>query len=321
MDEHQLITMLRPLAAPEADNFSNDAAALTIPDKQELVVTTDTLIAGVHFIGDEPPALIAQKALRVNLSDLAAMSATPYRYNLALSLPKGTDAAWCERFVAGLAEDQTRYDISLLGGDTTTTSGPLTITITAMGLAQSGVILTRTGAQEGDNIYVTGTLGDAALGLMVAQGELPENTSLLNRYHLPQPRLEALHLLQKYAAAAMDISDGLAQDLNKLCAASNVGAVITETLIPSSRGLTAESERSEDPRDDMVLNAALYGGDDYELLFTASAEHQSAITEAAQNLSFLITKIGTITAKSGGIMLQQSDATIPLKSDGYMHKW
>ena len=318
MNEHQLIDLLRPLAAPEAEGFSNDAAALTIPNATQLIVTTDTLVAGVHYIGNEPAERIAQKALRTNLSDLAAMGATPYRYSLAFSLPKETNHTWCEAFVAGLAEDQKRYDLSLLGGDTTHTPAALTVTITAMGLAPKGSALTRSGAQEGDSIYVTGTLGEAAMGLKVAQGSAPHNAHLMNRYQLPQPRVEAIPLLRNVASAAMDISDGLAIDLHRLCAASNAGAMIS--FIPRSPAGSASCS-ADHSVDDAALNAALYGGDDYELLFTAALEHHDTIMSTAESLPFPITKIGEITPQKEGIMLQKYSASIPLKSKGYQHEW
>ncbi len=315
MDEFALIDRyFAPLAdGNTALSLIDDAACLSISEAEELVVTTDTLIEGVHFVGDEPAALIAQKALRVNLSDLAAMGSSPLHYSLALSAPERCDAAWFEGFANGLANDQKHYGITLIGGDTTMTPGPLTITITAYGTVPSGHAIKRSTAQVGDIIYVTGTVGDAALGLLCAQHTLAHDPYLLERYHLPQPRTELGIALRGYASAAMDVSDGLAQDMIKLCTASNVGCQIDQSALPRS-----DSARAIVQHEPHRWHSILGGGDDYELLFTAAPKHADHIAGLSHETGIMITQIGNITDDSY-IMKDIDGASHPLEPSGYTH--
>ncbi len=257
MDEFGFITKyFRPLATtfPGSLNLSDDAALLSPPPGHELVITKDALSQAVHFIGNENPEHIAAKALRVNLSDLAAMGAEPLCYFLALMLPKNTSGDWLEKFAAGLKQTQDEFSIALAGGDTTATEGPLSISITAIGSVPVGKALRRNGAKIGDGIYVSGTLGDAAVGLLSYQRKLVSSDFFISRYLLPQPRIELGIKLRGIASSAMDISDGLVQELGHICTASGVGAIIYADKVP----VTGNQQ----------LATALTGGDDYELLFT-----------------------------------------------------
>src|SRR5690349_11979564 len=228
-----------PLAAPGALGLRDDAALIDGPDGQHYVLTADAIVEGVHFLSEDPPAQVAQKLLRVNLSDLAAKGAEPVGYLLVTALPRARDEAWLEAFAAGLAADQARFGIGLLGGDSTATDGPATLSVTALGRVASGRAVLRSGARAGDSIYVSGTLGDAALGLQALRGELPGIAAeardfLAGRYRLPQPRLALGQRLVGVAHAMMDISDGLVADLGHIVEASGVGAVIEAALLPLS---------------------------------------------------------------------------------------
>jgi thiamine-monophosphate kinase len=260
MDEFDLIhSLLRPLASTEeALALQDDAALLVSRAGQQLVVTADMLQAGVHFFPDDPPEAIAQKALRVNLSDLAAMGAEAYGYFLSLGLPAGTDEAWLRRFCDGLAEDQRAYSIVLMGGDTTRTLGKLSLNITALGWVPKGQALRRNGARPGDLLYVSGTIGDGALGLHDAV------STAHARYLRPEPRLSLGVALRGVATAAMDVSDGLVQDAGHLAAASGVGLHIDAWRVPLSTVVQDAIAQGT-----FSLEQALTGGDDYELLFTA----------------------------------------------------
>lgn len=290
-----------PLAAgfPGAYGLTDDAASFGLAPGEQAVVTTDAVVAGVHFIGDEPPGLIARKALRVNLSDLAAKGARPIGYTLAAVLPRSIDDAWLEAFAAGLAADQAAYGVPLIGGDTVATPGPLTLSITALG-AVSGAMVRRAGARPGDRIYVSGTVGDAALGLAVLKGGLgglgaPQRAFLVERYRLPAPRLALGRALAGHVSAGLDVSDGLVADLGHLAACSAVDAVIEQPLIPLSAA--AAAALAVDPSG---AEAVLSGGDDYELLFTASQEKHDIIAQLASAAGTPVTVIGEIAASRAG---------------------
>lgn len=300
-------TYFTPLAKyhPASLNLSDDAALLAPPAGAELVITKDAISAGVHFIGDEPPSLIAKKLLRVNLSDLAAMGATPMLYFLALMLPKDTPENWIKDFAQGLAEDQKEFSIHLAGGDTTATQGGLSLSLTAIGSVPTGKALRRNGAKPGDNVYVSGTLGDAALGL-----SHKDDSYLRQRYLLPQPQLALGEKLRGIAHACMDISDGLVQDLGHICRASNVSARIERALLPLSPAASRFPEAYE---------AALSGGDDYELLFTASPEQDITIRALSTELQLPITRIGTVGSGSGVHVVDENGNPVTIASGGYQH--
>jgi thiamine-monophosphate kinase len=254
-----------PIAGAAALGLKDDAALLA-PQSAPLVLTTDMVVAGVHFFADDAPALIAKKALRVNLSDLAAKGAEPIGFLLALALPADWTNDWLEAFAAGLAEDARAYGAPLIGGDTGATPGPLTISITALGRARRFV--PRSGARPGDAIFVSGPIGDAALGLAVRRDPaLARRLSdeardyLIGRYLLPEPRLDLSGWLAANASAAMDISDGLAGDLAKLCRASGVSAIVDLPSVPLS-----DAAREAIAIDPGLYETAITGGDDYEIL-------------------------------------------------------
>jgi len=297
-----------------------DDAALLPPSPGAVhVLTTDTLISGVHFAPEDAPDLIARKVLRVNLSDLAAMAAEPIAYLVALSLPDGFKEAWIQEFAAGLAQDQKEYGIGLLGGDTTVTPGPLSVTMTAVGKVETGKELRRSGARPGDTVFVSGTLGDAALGLMAISGNLSrlsntEAEELIHRYHLPQPRISLGRELIGLASAAVDVSDGLVADLGHVCMASNVAAQIDRTRLPLSQA--AQAAITAHPE---TASAVLSGGDDYELLFTAPSEAADEISAAAKQSGVSVTEIGRIYVGNGVKVIDSEGHEFKLISTGFRH--
>ncbi len=304
-------TYFRPLAQahPESLQLQDDAALLECPANTQLVITTDMLHEGVHFLAGTTPHLIAQKALRCNLSDLAAMGAVAFGYTLALGLPRHTDAAWLADFTAGLAADQQTFGCGLLGGDTTATLGPLSIAITAYGHIPHGKAHRRTGAQIGDDIYVSGPIGDAYIGLRMAKGELPADNAMIARYELPMPRLELGVRLQGLATACLDISDGLLQDMEHICTASSCAAALDASHIPLSP--TAHQLMGAGH---IHLPELLAGGDDYELLFTASPMSRLALDKIPG-----LTRIGTIRQGSGLTLYDAHGDILPINSKGYQH--
>ena len=320
MDEFDIIArLLRPLATgDEALELADDAAILACPLGRQIVVTSDMLQAEVHFFADDPPAAIAQKALRVNLSDLAAMGADPYCYFLCLGLPRDMTPFWLEQFVTGLSEDQERYDIRLAGGDTTVTRGSMSLSITALGTVPAGTALQRSGAKVGDDIYVSGTLGDAALGLTVRHSThivKPWRMPSVERYLLPQPRTELGAALRGIASAAMDSSDGMLQDLMHLCAASGVAADVSLPQLPLSEAVAGAME---DGFADWQLIVA--GGDDYELIFTASPKMAKAVEGLSAQTDTRITKIGRIRKGDDVLLLDQDGKHFQVVETGYRHR-
>ena len=290
--EFELIRrFLAPLAtAAGAGRLEDDAAFLDTPDDGWLVVTTDTMVEGVHFPGDGPPGLIARRLLRCNLSDLAAMGAQPEGYLLNLALPGRIDDPWLEAFAAGLAEDQQAFAISLLGGDTVATPGALTLTVTAFGPASTPV--RRSGARPGDRVFVTGPIGDGCFGLKAVRGEI-DAPRLAERYWLPSPRFGAA----EGAAAAADISDGLVADLGHICRASGVAAVIDLEAVPLSPEVAALGPEAR--------LEALTGGDDYELVL--AARESAAIP------------VGRIVSGEGVTVIDSAGQPVPLARQGYRH--
>ena len=307
---------LRPLATGTRGALAlrDDAALLDPPADAELVLTKDAMVAGVHFLPEDPPGDVARKLLRVNLSDLAAMGAAPLGYLLALVRPRETSDAWLADFCRGLADDQAEFGIGLLGGDTVATLGPLTLSLTAIGQLPKGKALLRSGARPGDDVWVSGTLGDAALGLKVLRGELdvPEEARayLTQRYRLPEPRLALGQALRGVAHAAIDVSDGLVAALGHIPEPSGGGA----ELRAAARPLSAAASDLPGARE-----AALAGGDDYELLFTAPPKRRAAIAALATQRDLPLTRIGEIHAGSGTRVLDESQREIRLSKGGWQH--
>lgn len=290
-----------PLATtPGALGLADDAALLDLAPGQQFVITTDALVEGVHFLATDPPGLVARKALRTSLSDLAAKAALPAGYLLTLSLPRSLGDTWVEAFAAGLAGDQEAFAIPLLGGDSVSTAGPLTVSITAWGVVERGKAVLRSGARPGDLVLVSGTIGDGALGLLAATWRLEalnpaDGAWLADRYRLPQPRVALGMALGPLVHAMMDISDGLVADLGHLVRASGVDAVLESARLPLSAA--AATAIADEPA---LFMSCLTGGDDYELLFTADPAKLAAIEAAAAACGVAITVIGRVTARQGG---------------------
>jgi thiamine-monophosphate kinase len=287
-----------PLAThPGALGLGDDAAVLA-PSGDDVVVTTDAIVEGVHFLSTDPADTVARKALRVNLSDLAAKGAAPAGFVLTLAL-RAADDAWLSPFARALGEDAAHFGCPLLGGDTVSTPGPLTISITALGHVPTGKMVRRNGAKPGDRVVVTGTIGDAALGLDILRGgavaaSLADDMAremLVGRYRVPQPRNALAKAVLDHAGAAMDVSDGLAGDLAKLCAASGVSAVIDAPAIPLSQAAAGLLARGI-----VAIEAIVSGGDDYEILCTVPEAGFEAFAQAAEAAGVAISSIGTIIA-------------------------
>ncbi len=286
-----------PLASdPGALGLTDDAATLTPSKGCELVLTKDLLAAGVHFFPHDPAAAIAAKALRVNLSDLAAKGARPRGYLLGLALPSDWTSDWLEAFCSGLKADQATYDVTLLGGDTIASGGALLISVTAIGEVPVGLTVRRNGARAGDLLYVSGTLGDAALGVrlryepdLAARLGLEDASTgfLLDRYLLPQPRCALAGAVLAHASAAMDISDGLTGDAGHMAAASGVDLQIDVAAIPLSPAAQAVLAREPD-----FLTTCLGGGDDYELLIAVPPEKAAAFEADARLSGVALARIG-----------------------------
>ena len=306
-------------AWPGALALRDDAALVTPSAGAEIVVTMDTVVAGVHFVGDEPASLIAAKLLRVNLSDLAAMGARPLVYTLSIALPNSVGDDWLEEFAQGLAADQKTFGVALAGGDSVATPGPMTLTVTAIGEVDLGTSLHRAGARAGDAIYVTGTIGDATLGLRAVRGELPDldpsgRISLIQRYQCPEPRVAVGQALVGLASAAVDVSDGLVADLQHLAAASQVSATVTASSVPLSPMATALVVERPD-----LMEAILTGGDDYELLFTAPSNSDVKLGGLAATLGVPIVRIGDIGPGAGVRVVDAAGRDIEIAKPGYTH--
>jgi thiamine-monophosphate kinase len=289
----------KPLATdPGAFDLTDDAAVLKALG-DDIVVTTDAIVEGVHFLSDDPPDTIARKALRVNLSDLAAKGAAPAGFVLTLAL-RSADDSWLRPFARGLGEDTGLFGCPLLGGDTVSTPGPQMISVTAFGRVPPGKMVHRSGAKPGDRVVVTGTIGDAALGLDIlrggavaaaVKGDVAGREGLIGRYRVPQPRNALASAVRDHAHAAMDVSDGLAGDLAKLCAASGVSAVIDARSVPMSATAATLLARGA-----VGIEAIVSGGDDYEILCAISENRFEAFAQAAELAGVAVTSIGTVIA-------------------------
>jgi thiamine-monophosphate kinase len=307
----------RRLAGPAALDLADDAALLDPPPGRQLVLAADAMVAGVHFLPEDPPETIGRKLLRVNLSDLAAMGAVPLGYLMTTALPPGTSDAWLGRFVDGLAEDQARFGLTVLGGDTVSIPGPMTLSLTILGSVVPGEALQRRGARPGDALWISGTLGDGALGLRVLQGRLPGDAAghLARRYRLPEPRLSLGSALAGVAHAAMDVSDGLVQDLGHLCRAGGCGAVLRADAVPLSAAARALLQA-----DPALLPLILTGGDDYELLFAAPAMAEAEILARGAAVGVAVTRIGEFVAGPAEVRVQGPDgAPMGLPAGGWSH--
>lgn len=313
MSEFDLIQRYFTRPAPNAIlGVGDDAALLRVAEGMELAVSTDMLVSGTHFFPDADPFLLGHKTLAVNLSDLAAMGAVPRWATLALALP-GADESWLRRFSEGFFSLADEYGVDLVGGDTT--RGPLNLSVTIMGEVPQGQALRRSGAKTGDDIWVSGTLGKAALGLAQLQGRtaLPEDARLscLAALHQPRPRVALGLALRGIANSAIDISDGLLADLGHILECSQAGAEIEFAAIPA-----VETHGIDDA---LLRHCVLSGGDDYELCFTASAAKRSEIEAVAAKLQLPLARIGSINAGQGCAVRAADGSVMKIKESGYDH--
>ncbi len=320
--EFELIARyLAPLsaAAPLAFGLTDDAALLAPEPGEQVVLTKDCMVAGVHFLDADGPEVIARKLLRTNLSDLAAMGATPRGYLLGLVLPRNVDEAWIAGFAAGLDRDQREFGLALLGGDTTATPGPTVLSLTALGVAPQGKVLRRNGARAGDLLYVSGTIGDATLALHLKLNQVvgidPDIRRALNyRLDLPSPRVTLGPRLVGIATAALDVSDGLVQDVGHIARASDVAIEIRAADVP----LSAPAAEMIGEAPGLFLDC-LSGGDDYELAFTVPPGRVDDLPRAADGAGVPVTCIGRVAAGQGVVVRDRQGERVELARTGYRH--
>ena len=274
----------KPLTNKFALNLKNDGAIFSQKSSFDLIISTDTLAEGIHFFGNENPADIAKKSLRVNLSDMAAMGAKPIFYNLALSIPKNKASQFIPKFAKGLQDDQEKFDIKLIGGDLTSSLKHINITITIFGKTANGKSIPRDGAEIGDCLYVSGLLGLSKIGLDNYNSNLKKFQEAKSKYLLPQPRVDLGISLKNIANSMIDISDGLIQDATHLAKSSNLTVELDLSKIPLP--IIKQLDK------DLILNSALYGGDDYELLFSCNSFNENLVKEISNNMNLKLTKIG-----------------------------
>lgn len=322
-EERLIARYFRPLAThPGAFGLGDDAAILTPPPGCDLVLTTDGVIAGVHFFADDPPQNVGRKVLRMNLSDLAAKGAKPLGFLMSVALPARVEETWLEQFATGLGEDAQLYSCPLLGGDTDRTPGPTSVSIAAFGAVPHGGMVRRSTAKAGDCVVVTGSIGDAALGVLLRRDRrfaerlrLPEAmlVHLQDRYLLPQPRNALAAAVLEHTSAAMDVSDGLAGDLAKLCRASSVATEIDIARVPLS-----DAARAALAADPALIETVLTGGDDYELLLTLAADKLSAFRASGQAAGITVTEIGQVVTGAGTRFMRDGEA-ITFAKPAYSH--
>lgn len=308
-----------PLAGEGSFGFNDDAAEIIPSPNKSLVITQDSLAEGVHFFSDDAPALIAKKALRVNLSDLAAKGAKAKYISLSLGLGKEWNENWVAQFAKGLGEDLKHFDVELTGGDTFMTGGGFILSITAIGEINKGSYVSRLGAKKGDLVYATGTIGDAALGLftrqeLIANIKSDDQDFLTKRYLLPEPRIEAARIINKYASSSMDLSDGFVGDLEKLCKASGVGALINLEEIPFSNAAGSVFQH-----DSKWLKSALTGGDDYEILFTTAPHNQQQVETELLNIQCGASLVGSIIESKNVSVMDGDGKAMTFDKTSYDH--
>jgi len=310
--------LFAPLArTPAALGLTDDAALLTPPRGRDYVVTTDAVVEGVHFLKSDPPDSIARKALRVNLSDLAAKGAEPVGYLLALSLPDRIDHLWLKAFARGLARDQKTFGITLLGGDTTRTPGPLSIAITAIGSIPKGRMIKRRGARPGDLVFVSGTIGDAGAGLECLRRRRVSGKAarhLIARYRIPEPRLTLGKRLVTVASAAIDVSDGMLADLGHIAETSKVRIAVDALRLPLSRPLCAVWGNS----DAAVIRAAT-AGDDYELAFTCARADADKVRALGRATGVPVAECGVVMRGRGVVLIDSRRKPRFPTHGGYTH--
>ena len=319
-EDRLIARFFKPLAThPGALNLSDDAAFLTPPPGCDLVLKTDAIVGGVHFFPDDAAHTIASKALRVNLSDLAAKGARPLGFLLSLAIPKDIGEDWLAGFAEGLRGDAVLFGCPLFGGDTDRTPGPITVSIAMFGSVPEGTMVRRAGAMPGDRVFASGTIGDAALGVMLRNGKdlklsEAQRKHLLSRYLLPQPRNALAEAVRTHATAAMDISDGLAGDFAKLCRASGVGADIDVSRIPMS-----DAAKAVIAADSGMLEIALTGGDDYEIVCTVPAAKADSFRVAAKTAQVTVSEIGEVKAGEGARFLGADSHALSFRRPSFSH--
>jgi thiamine-monophosphate kinase len=318
MDEFGIIAeIFAPLAmAPFAFGLKDDAAAIPPPPGFDLVVTTDQIAEGTDFFKHDPPHTIAQKALRVNLSDLAAKGAGPKYYLLNIALPEGMTPEWLGEFAQGLKADQDRWGLSLIGGDTSRTEGPLSIAITAFGFVPAGRMVRRAGARPGDAVYVTGEIGMSAGGLALFKREKhalseQDRDALVARYRVPEPPVDFGPALMGRASAAIDVSDGLVADLTHLARASGVAVTLEGDTLPIPAFL-------KNWWGEGAIARAATSGDDYQIAFTADPAQEIGIRDFACQTDVSVTRIGTVAAGEGVTLLVNGQVAA-LPRPGFRH--
>ena len=314
---------LQPLAgaAAEALGLKDDAAVIPGRPGFDLVVSKDAIVAGVHFLPDDPPDLVARKLLRVNLSDLAAKGAEPYGYFLAVAWPNGTGRETRRLFAEGLRRDQAEFGLTLMGGDTVSTPGPLTASVTVLGWAPAGSMIRRAGGRAGDRLLVSGTIGDGGLGLRAAQGGLAESPGddiawLADRYRTPQPRLGLGEALRAFAHASADVSDGLIADAGRIAAASGLGLRIDLARMPVSPPATRWLADRPDPI--AGLRDLATAGDDYEVVCAVAPDRVAGFTIAAQAVGPPFTEVGVLT-EDAGVRVFHGAVEVRMDRLGYRH--
>ena len=309
-----------PIAThPGALGLADDAAFIKPPPGCDLVLKTDAIIGGVHFFAEDAARDVARKALRVNLSDLAAKGAKPLGFLLSLALPKEIGADWLGGFTQGLRDDAVQFGCPLFGGDTDRTPGPITISIAMFGSVPEGTMARRAGAQAGDLVFVTGSIGDASLGLALRKGASwklsdDQRQHLMSRYLLPQPRNALAEAVRTHASAAMDVSDGLVGDFTKLARASQVAAEIAVARVPMS-----DAARAALAADPAMLETALTGGDDYEIVCTVPAAKADAFRGAAKAAGVPVTEIGEIKAGEDVRFVDSHGQALAFKRASFSH--
>ncbi len=322
LDESDIIDrFFRPLAGEGAFGLFDDAGRLDVSPDFDLVVTTDMIACKVHFLPGDPPFSVAQKALRVNVSDLAAKGAQPLAYVISFGISSDIEEGWLAEFVRGLKADHARFGLRLLGGDTVSVRDGPVISVTAHGLAPKGRMVHRSGGRPGDLLYVSGVIGAGAVGLALLKGEagpwdaLPNarKDALIAHYHVPQPRVELSPLLVAYASAAMDISDGLIGDCDKLAAASGCSADIEVDRVPLAEGLGA----THDPA---LLARLITGGDDYEILAAVPPEQTPGFESAAEEAGVPMSRIGVLKGDSASSRVTWRGSELNLMARAYTHQ-
>lgn len=321
-EDRLIARFFAPLAThPGALGLSDDAAFITPPPGCDLVLKTDAIIGGVHFFADDAARDVASKALRVNLSDLAAKGARPLGFLLSLALPKDIDDAWLSDFAQGLRGDAVLFACPLFGGDTDRTPGPITISIAMFGSVPEGGMVRRAGAKPGDRVFVSGTIGDAALGLRLRQGggadwklNTAQRQHLVARYLLPQPRNALAEAVRNHASASMDVSDGLAGDLAKLARVSGVAATVEVKRVPFS-----DAAQAVIAAEAAMLEPALTGGDDYEIVCTVSPPKVDGFRAAARAANVAVTDIGEIAAGEGARFVGTDGQALAFQRASFSH--